>query len=177
MAPEDVVKELTAGGMTQVSAQRFVDRAVLEHQSAPPLPPVAEAPAPPADALDQFIQTKTAESAAAEARTGRRPLWVASALMCSGIAITGISFMMAGEGDRFTLMWGPVAFGFFLWAKTVIQGFGSVRTFAWFSAIGSLLAPIVLTIVLLVAIVATAPPLEDEVEAAQSAPATETASR
>jgi hypothetical protein len=174
--PEEIVTELAASGMTQVSAQRFVDRAVLEQQSAPPLPPVADAPAP-VDGLDQFIQTKTAETEAAAAKTGRRSLWVASALMCAGVAITGISFMMAGEGDRFTLMWGPVAFGLFLWGKTVIQGFANFRTFAWFSAIGSLLAPIVLTIVLLIAIVATAPPLDEDIETAQSEPSTETASR
>ena len=174
--PEEIVSELVATGMTQVSAQRFVDRAVLEQQSAPPLPPVAEAPAP-VDELDQFIQTKSAETEAAAAKTGRRSLWVASALMCAGVAITGISFMMAGEGDRFTLMWGPVAFGLLLWGKTVIQGFANFRTFAWFSAIGSLLAPIVLTIVLLIAIVATAPPLDEDIETAQSEPSAETASR
>jgi hypothetical protein len=176
MAPDDIVKELVAGGMTQVSAQRFVDRALLEHHNAPPLPPVPEAAAP-ADALDQFMQTKSAAHEAAQAKTGRRSLWVASALMCGGIAITGISLMMADEGERFTLMWGPVAFGFFLWGKTVVQGFANVRTFAWFSALGSLLAPVVLTIVMLIAIVATAPPLDEEVEGGQSEAATETASR
>jgi hypothetical protein len=59
----------------------------------------------------------------------------------------------------------------------VVQGFANFRTFAWFSAIGSLLAPIVLTIVMLIAAVATAPPLDEEVESAQSEAATETASR
>jgi hypothetical protein len=159
-----------------LSAQRFVDRAFLEQQSAPPLPPVPET-APSGDALDQFIQTKSAENEAAQAKTGSKALWVASALMCGGVAITGISFIMANEGERFTLMWGPVAFGFFLWGKTVVQGFANFRTFAWFSAIGSLLAPIVLTIVMLIAAVATAPPLDEEVESAQSEAATETASR
>lgn len=174
-APEEIVKELTATGMTAVSAQRFVDRALQEQQTAPPLPPPPQTAAP-ADSLDQFMQTKTAETQAADAKTGRKALWVASALMCGGIFITGISLMMAGENDRFTLMWGPVVFGFFLWAKTVVQGLRNFRTFAWFSAIGSVLAPVILTIVMLFAIVATLPDEEADRTAAHE-PAPETASR
>ena len=171
-SPEEIVKELTATGMTATSAQRFVDRALLEQQSAPPLPAVP-AGAGPADGLDQFIQTKTAETQAEAAKSGRGSLWVASALMCGGILITGISLMMADEGEKFTLMWGPVVFGFFLWAKTVIGGVADFRRFAWFSAIGALLAPIILTFVMLLAIGATAPA---DIEAG-SEPAAETASR
>jgi hypothetical protein len=163
-APEDIVKELVAGGMTEVSAQRFVDRAVLQHQSAPPLP---DAPAP-VDSLDQFIQQKTAETAAANAKVGRKSLWAASALMCGGVLITGISYIMADEGERFTLMWGPVAFGFFLWGKTVIQGLANFRTFAWFSAIGSVVAPVVLTVGLLGVAIAAEPPLEESTEASNT---------
>src|SRR5262245_12084380 len=111
-APEDIVRELTTTGLSELSAQRFVDRAIAEQASTPPLP---DTPAP-ADSLDQFIQTKSAETAAAEEKVGRKSLWVASAMMCGGILITGISLMMANEGEKFTLMWGPVAFGFFLWA-------------------------------------------------------------
>ena len=69
--------------------------------------------------------------------------------MCGGIAITGFSYIMAEPGQRFTLMWGPVAFGFLLWGKSVLQGFGNARTFAWFSAGGSIAAPVVLAVVLL----------------------------
>jgi hypothetical protein len=85
--------------------------------------------------------------------------------------------MMANEGEKFTLMWGPVVFGFFLWAKTVVGGLANFRRFAWFSAIGSLLAPIILTIVMLFAIVATAGPMDDEAASADQQPAAETASR
>ena len=174
MAPEDIVKELTATGMSALSAQRFVDRAQLEQQSAPPLPSLPAASAP-ADGLDQFIQTKTAETTVAEAQTGRKALWVASAMMCVGVLITGVSFIMANEGESFTLMWGPVVFGFFLWAKTVVAGLSDVRRFAWFSAIGALLAPIILTVVLFAAAVATTP-MDDEAQSTDE-PAAETASR
>ena len=167
--PDDIVKELVAGGLGQASAQRFVDRALAEESTAPPLPPATEtaAPAAPADALDQFIQTKTAETEAENAKTGRKSLWVASALMCGGIAITGISFIMANEGEQFTLMWGPVVFGFFLWGKSVVGGLANFRRFAWFSAIASLAAPIVLAILLLGIAVASAPddgPTQDVAE-------------
>ena len=174
MAPEDIVKELTATGMSAVSAQRFVDRAQLEQQSAPPLPSLPAAPAQ-GDGLDQFIQNKSAETGAAEAQTGRKALWAGSALMCVGVLITGVSFIMANEGESFTLMWGPVVFGFFLWGKAVVAGLSNVRRFAWFSAIGALAAPIVLTIVLLAAAVATTP-MDDEAQSADE-PAAETASR
>jgi hypothetical protein len=136
-SPDEIVKELVAGGLGQGSAQRFVDRALLEDAAAVPMPPVADAAAPPADGLDQFIQTKTAETEAENAKTGQKSLWVASALMCGGILITGISFIMADEGEQFTLMWGPVVFGFFLWGKSVVGGLANIRKFAWFSAIRS----------------------------------------
>lgn len=166
-SPDEIVKELVAGGLGQGSAQRFVDRALLEDAAAVPLPPVANAPAP-ADGLDQFIQTKTAETEAENAKTGQKSLWVASALMCGGILITGISFIMADEGEQFTLMWGPVVFGFFLWGKSVVGGLTDVRKFAWFSAIGSLAAPVVLAILLLGIAIAGAP-TDDEPEQSQVA--------
>ena len=161
--------------MGQVSAQRFVDRALAEDASAPPLPPLTETPdtsAQPADALDQFIQTKTAETQAAETKVGRKSLWAGSLLMCAGIVITGVSYIMAEPGQRFTLMWGPVAFGFFLWGKSVVQGLANFRTFAWFSAIGSIAAPMVLAVVMLGVAVATEP-TEEELLQAQLADATE----
>lgn len=172
---DDIVRELVAGGMGQVSAQRFVDRALAEDASAPPLPPLTETPdtsAQPADALDQFIQTKTAETQAAETKVGRKSLWAGSLLMCAGIVITGVSYIMAEPGQRFTLMWGPVAFGFFLWGKSVVQGLANFRTYAWFSAIGSIAAPMVLAVVMLGVAVATEP-TEEELLQAQLADATE----
>jgi hypothetical protein len=174
IAPEDIVKELSATGMSAVSAQRFVERAQLEQASAPPLPPAPAAPAQ-GDGLDQFIQNKSAETEAVDAQSGRKSLWVASALMCVGVLITGVSFIMANEGESFTLMWGPVVFGFFLWGKTVVAGLSDFRRFAWFSAIGALLAPIILTVVLLAAAVATTP-MDDEAQSTDD-PAAETASR
>jgi hypothetical protein len=176
IAPEEIVKELASTGMSAVSAQRFVDRALLEQQSAPPLPPLPETTAQ-GDGLDQFIQEKSTQTEAAAAQTGSKSLWVASAMMCGGVLITGVSFIMANEGERFTLMWGPVVFGFFLWAKTVVGGLKDFRRFAWFSAIGALLAPIILTAVVLVAAVATAPPTDDEAESPTQDAAPETASR
>lgn len=172
IAPEDIVKELSATGMSAVSAQRFVERAQLDQQSAPPL---HSAPPAQGDGLDQFIQNKSAETEAVDAQPGRKSLWVASGLMCLGVLITGVSFIMANEGESFTLMWGPVVFGFFLWAKTCVQGLADARRFAWLSAIGALLAPIILTVVLFAAAVATTP-MDDEAQSTDE-PAAETASR
>lgn len=171
--PDAIVQELVAGGMGQTSAQCFVDRALAEEASAPPLPPLVHAPAP-SDALDQFIQTKTAETEAENAKTGQKSLWVASVLMCGGIAITGFSYIMAAPGQRFTLMWGPVVFGFLLWGKSVLQGFANARTFAWFSAGGSIAAPVALAIVLL-GIAAASEPTEEEQLRAEIAEAMEKA--
>ena len=171
--PDAIVQDLVAGGMSHTSAQRFVDRALAEDASAPPLPPITETTAP-VDELDRFIQTKTAETEAEHAKTGQKALWVASALMCGGIAITGVSYIMAEPGQRFTLMWGPVAFGFLLWGKSVLQGFGNVRTFAWVSAGGSIAAPVVLAVVLL-GVAAAAEPTEEELVRAEIAEAMEKA--
>ena len=158
--PEEIVQELVAGGLGQVSAQRFVDRALAEDDSALPPPPIADLPAP-IDELDQFIQTKSAETEAENAKTGSKSLWVASMLMCGGVAITGVSYIMAAPGERFTLMWGPVVFGFLLWGKSVLQGLGNARTFAWFSAFGSIAAPVALSVVLLGVAVVSGPTEEE----------------
>ena len=157
--PDEVVQELVAGGLGKDSAQRFVDRALAEDASAAPLPAAPAMPDhaadAPADGLDQFIQTKTAETEAEHAKTGTRQLWIACALMCSGIAITGFSYVMAEPGERYTLMWGPVAFGIFLWGKSVVQGFANARSFAWVSAAASIAVPAVLTVVTLGVVAAT----------------------
>jgi hypothetical protein len=171
--PDEIVQELVAGGLGQVSAQRFVDRALAEDASGSPLPSAPTAPpahdgAAPADALDQFIQTKSAETHAAEAKVGRKSLWVASILMCSGIVITAGSYIMADVGERYTLMWGPVVFGFLLWGKSVLGGLANARSFAWFTAAASIALPIVLTLVSLGIVGATAP-TEDEIVRAEMA--------
>jgi hypothetical protein len=164
--PEEIVQELVAGGLGQTSAQRFVDRALAEDASAapsqtpPPMPDTADAPAQ-GDALDQFIQTKTAETQAAEEKTGRGTLWVGSMLMCGGILITAVSYIMADAGERYTLMWGPVAFGFIIWGQSVLKGFANVRTFAWFSAVASIIVPVVLTVIML-GVAAAYEPTEEE---------------
>ena len=152
--PEEIIQELVAGGMGQASAQRFVDRALADEATTTPLPPPAAMPetadaAKQADALDQFIRTKTAETEAENAKTGRAALWVGSLLMCGGIVITAVSYLMAGPGERYRLMWGPVAFGFIVWGQAVFKGVNNARTFAWFSAVASIVVPVVLTVVLL----------------------------
>ena len=65
-------------------------------------------------------------------------------------------------------------FGFLLWGKSVLQGFANARTFAWFSAAGSIAAPVVLAVVLLGVAVATEP-TEEELLRAQIAEAMEEA--
>jgi hypothetical protein len=158
--PEEIVQELVAGGLTEVSAQRFVDRAVAEHASAPPLPEAPPAPQQ-GDSLDQFIQTKQAEAEVVAEKTGRKTLAVASLLMCGGVAITTFSYMMADPGGRFTLMWGPVVFGALMWGQAVIRGLAQPRTFAWFTALGTAAAPVVLAVLALGFVLATAPSDEE----------------
>jgi hypothetical protein len=178
--PEEIVQELAAGGLGQVSAQRFVDRALAEDASASPLPApdasitdasVSSASAP-VDSLDQFIQTKSAETELENAKTGSKSLWFASMLMCSGVAITGMSYIMADPGERYTLMWGPVAFGALLWGRSVIQGFSNARSFAWFSAIGSIAAPAVLAAILFGVAIAYEP-TEEELQRTELADSSE----
>jgi hypothetical protein len=171
--PEEIVQELVAGGLGQVSAQRFVDRALAEDASAPPLPPLPAVTettdvAPQGDGLDQFLQTKTEETQAAEAKTGRGTLWVGSMLMCGGIAITGFSYIMADPGERYTLMWGPVVFGFIIWGQAVLKGFANFRTFAWLSAVASILVPVALTVIT-IGVAAAYEPTEEELMRAQIA--------
>jgi len=152
--PEEIVQELVAGGLTEVSAQRFVDRALAEHASAPPLPEAPALPDAPAtgDSLDQFIQTRQAE-----VTTGRKPLIMSSLLMCSGVGITGISYILADAGDRYTLMWGPVAFGLLVFGGAVVKGLAHPRTFAWLAAAGALAAPLILGAALWTVAAATMP--------------------
>jgi hypothetical protein len=61
-----------------------------------------------------------------------------------------------------------VVFGFFLWGKSVVGGLANVRSFAWFSAIGSLAAPVVLA-VLLLGVAIAGEPMEEGVEASSAA--------
>src|SRR5262245_15458892 len=96
--PEEIIQELVAGGLTQASATRFVDRAVADQASLPSLPdrPASRAASTsaPADSLDQFMQTKNAESAEVEEKAGRKPMMIGSLLMCGGIAVTAFSYIM-----------------------------------------------------------------------------------
>ncbi|HEX6162014.1 MAG TPA: hypothetical protein VFZ31_01525 [Vicinamibacterales bacterium] len=149
--PEEIIQELVAGGMGQVSAQRFVDRALAENTSLPQ--PDSQPAAPTSartegDALDSFIQTKTVETQAAEAKSGSKTLWYACGLMCLGIGITAFSYSIAGPGQRYTVMWGPVAVGVFLWGKAVFGGLAHARSFSWTSAIVSLAVPAVMAVAL-----------------------------
>ena len=170
--PDEIVQELVAGGLGQVSAQRFVDRALAEDASGAALPsPPPQIPESPAtssneaDPLDQFIREKTAETQAAEAKTGSKGLWASSLLMCSGIVITAGSYLMADAGERYTLMWGPVVFGFALWARAVLGGLAHARSFAWVSAAASISLPIILTVVALGVVAGTEPPPPDDAQA------------
>jgi hypothetical protein len=84
MAPEDIVRELATGGMTAVSAQRFVDRALAEHETLPPLPPEPRAP----------IERVSAR----EEGTGRKTL-VAVALIVLGAASAGVAYVMGNSRE------------------------------------------------------------------------------
>jgi hypothetical protein len=136
--PEEIVQELVAGGLGQASAQRFVDRALAD---TTPLSAAAAA----ANAPDQTIVANTAEIPAAQP-VSHKTLWYACGLMCLGIGITGFSYANAGPGEPYTVMWGPVAFGLFLWGKAVFAGLAAGRSFGWSSAIVSLAVPIALTV-------------------------------
>ena len=142
-SPDEVVQELVAGGLTEVSAQRFVDRAMTEDASAAPLPPLPES-GTAGDSLDQFIQTKSAEAETAAARTGGKQLWIGSALMCGGIIVSAVSYLMADVGERYIMMWGPMLFGLLTWGQAVFKGREDGHDFAWSTAVVTLAVPIVL---------------------------------
>jgi hypothetical protein len=136
--PEEIVRELVAGGLGQVSAQRFVDRALAEDASSP-----AEG-----DAFDQVTQTEPAETASSNehgrASTGRLQVSISSLLMSGGIAYTGFSYAMTEPGQHYTLAWGPVAVGFLMWCRAIFYGVRNVGNFAWFSAASAITLPILL---------------------------------
>ena len=92
MAPEDIVRELATGGMTAVSAQRFVDRALAEHETSPPLPPERSAPV----------------HRVSEPEEGRgRKVLVAVALIVLGAASAGVAYVM-GNSEEDVLQMGEV---------------------------------------------------------------------
>lgn len=97
--PEEIVRELVAGGLTELSAQRFVDRAVAEDASAPALPPLSQSPEG-IDSVDQLGQTVVQpEADTVPVTTGRKRLLIASMVMFAAVAIAGISYVMAEPGD------------------------------------------------------------------------------
>jgi hypothetical protein len=97
--PEEIIQELVAGGLTELSAQRFVDRAVAEDSSAPALPPLSQSPEG-IDSVDQFGQTVVQpEADTVPVTTGRKRLLIASMVMFAAVAIAGISYVMAEPGE------------------------------------------------------------------------------
>jgi hypothetical protein len=147
---DEVVKELVGTGLTAVSAQRFVDRAIAEDASAPPLPP-------PVDSIDDFI----AQQQAQPQKSGHKSLIAGSLLMCGGIIVTGVSYIMADVGERYTLMWGPVVFGLIVIGQAVVNGLKNPREFAWLAAAGAVGLPVVLGGALWAFVVASEPTPEE----------------
>jgi hypothetical protein len=152
---EAIVQDMVATGMTQASAQRFVDRALAEEWT----------PAPPGGALPADGYVIPASQRAVERDTyspGRAQLAVASILMCGGIATAGASYVMAWP-DRVYLISGLIAIvlGFLGWAHALVYGIRNPRDFEWYPATSSIVTASLLAAVVL-SLGQRVPPPEDE---------------
>ena len=133
--------------MGQASAQRFVDRALSDaatvQPGAVPAAPTGSPAALPAPAEKSLLSREIVSPATAAQLTagGTKTFWYACVLMCLGVGITAFSYSNAGPGQRYTVMWGPVALGVFLWGKAVFTGLSDMRSFAWVTALVSIAVP------------------------------------
>ena len=115
---------------------------------------------PPAhiDAADQSNIATATETPSPLTAGGPKTLWYACGLMCLGIGVTAFSYNSAGPGQPYTILWGPVAVGVFLWGKAVFTSFTNARSVPWVSALVSIGVPIGLTLALTGYIAASEPP-------------------
>ena len=94
--PEIVVSELMAGGMTEATARRLVDRALSQ-----PLPP-------PSEALETVSGDDDHDDAS---DAGRMSLIVGSFFASLGVAITAFTYVRARPGQEFIITYGMVFAG------------------------------------------------------------------
>jgi hypothetical protein len=94
-ARDQVVAELVAGGLSQPTAERFVDRALAE-QGAGPATPTRELAAKPA---------------AEEDPGGRGAMISGSFWLSLGACVTGGTYLLAKPGEEFVLAYGAVIAG------------------------------------------------------------------
>ena len=85
-----------------------------------------------------------AEPETDEAGAGDKQLWIASALVCLGVAATGISYLLTDDGKQYTLLWGPMVVGALVYGRAIISGFSEPGEFTRQAVLGSVAAPIVL---------------------------------
>jgi hypothetical protein len=116
--PEDLVKELVGGGMSEALAQRFVDQALA-----------ADRP----QAADQFAPPEP-EGARAAATV---KLLIATLLMIGGVGW----YMRTDPAQRVPLMWAPIVLGLLVFLQSLQKGLNHPMSFPWFIAIVSLAAP------------------------------------
>lgn len=104
-APRDeIVAGLLQRGLSQASADRFVDRAIAARDAGEPAPGGAAAPRPttprpPASADDE------------DDKAGRGSLISGAFWLSLGCSVTGITYLLAKPGGTFTLAYGAMAAG------------------------------------------------------------------
>jgi hypothetical protein len=92
-------------------------------------------------------------------------LWIASALVCLGVAVTGISYLLTDDGKQYTLLWGPMLVGALIYGRAIVNGLSEPGEFTRRAVFGSVAAPIVLAAVFYGVAMAAQPTDADRLEA------------
>jgi HEAT repeat protein len=108
---DEIVAGLVQGGLSQASAERFVDRAIAAHEAGPP--PPATAPA-------------AADTDAEEDKGGRTSLVSGAFWLSLGTCVTGITYLLAKPGGKYMLAYGAVIGGLVAFGRGLMR-FWSVR--------------------------------------------------
>ena len=106
---DEIVAGLVSGGLTQASAERFVDRAIAAREAGvPAAPPPAAAPAArPKDDEDE------------EDRGGRGSLISGAFWLSVGLSVTGITYLLAKPGGSYMVAYGAMIGGLLAFGRGV----------------------------------------------------------
>jgi hypothetical protein len=131
---DEIVASLLERGLSQASAERFVDRAIAAHEAGPVSPP-----ATPASATED------------EEDAGGRGSLISGAFWLSvGCSVTGITYLLAKPGGKYTVMYGAVVVGLVAFGRGLMR-FWSIRPeppFPWKAVSIAALVPLIGMVVL-----------------------------